>query len=105
MRLHAQDEATKATFAMERGSGGYLHLGGGTSYASEIAGEVRTPNLNAAYFAHRGGHRDTNKWPPLDGFRPVIDASPCQAGIPLRSHPTSHPSVFPRHSYSRQPRA
>jgi isopenicillin N synthase-like dioxygenase len=73
-RLHAIDPDVLATIAMERRSGGYLHLGGGTSYASEIAGEVRTPNLNAAYFVHRGGYRSTNKWPALDGFRETIDS-------------------------------
>lgn len=88
-RLHALDDDTKAGFAMEKRSGGYLHLGGGTSYASEIAGEIRTPNLNAAYFVHRGGYRSSNQWPPLDGFQGVIDAymdaatGLCEALLPV----------------------
>jgi len=97
-RLHALDDDTKAGFAMEKRSGGYLHLGGGTSYASEIAGEIRTPNLNACYFAHRGGYRTVNKWPPLDGFREVIDTymdattSLCEALLPVLAASLELPS-------------
>ncbi|MDH3679068.1 MAG: hypothetical protein OEV40_03875 [Acidimicrobiia bacterium] len=72
-RLHACPPEQLAPIAMDRDHGGYLGLGGGTSYASEIAGEVRTPNLNAAFFAHRGGYRLGNRWPELDGFRAVIE--------------------------------
>lgn len=98
-RLHALDpEVLLATVAMEKRSGGYLRLGGGTSYASDIAGEVRTPNLNAAYFAHRGGYRAANKWPELDGFRPVIDAymdacnALCQRLLPVLAASLDLPS-------------
>ncbi|MDA3041339.1 MAG: hypothetical protein O3C27_17795 [Actinomycetota bacterium] len=71
--LHALPVDTLQTIAMSKEKGGYLGFGGGTSYASEIAGEIRTPNLNAAYFAHIGGYRQENQWPPLDGFRPLIE--------------------------------
>ncbi len=71
--LHALPAATLQTIAMSKEQGGYLGYGGGTSYASEIAGEIRTPNLNAAYFAHIGGYRQSNQWPPLDGFRSLIE--------------------------------
>ncbi len=71
--LHALDPASLASIPMDTEHGGYLGLGGGTSYASEIAGEVRTPNLNAAFFAHRGGYRLDNRWPPLDGFRELVE--------------------------------
>ena len=72
-RLHAEPAERLSLIPMDRDHGGYLGLGGGTSYASEIAGEVRTPNLNAAYFSHRGGYRLGNRWPDLDGFRPTVD--------------------------------
>lgn len=72
-RLHALDEATKEATPMSGEQGGYLRLGGGTSYASAIAGEVRKPNLNAAFFVHRGGYRKGNQWPPLPGFRDVVE--------------------------------
>jgi isopenicillin N synthase-like dioxygenase len=72
-RLHALDEATKDAMLMSTEQGGYLRLGGGTSYASTIAGEVRKPNLNAAFFAHRGGYRKANQWPPLEGFRSTVE--------------------------------
>ncbi len=49
--------------------GGYLGMGGGTSYASDIAGEVRKPNQNEAFFVHEGGYREGNHYPDLDGFR------------------------------------
>ncbi len=71
--LHALPEDTLLTIAMSKDQGGYLGYAGGTSYASEIAGEIRTPNLNAAYFAHIGGYRQSNQWPPLDGFRSLIE--------------------------------
>ncbi len=80
-RLHALPAEAKAAMPMDGGHGGYLGLGGGTSYASEIAGEVRTPNLNAAWFVHVNGYRMGNRWPELDGFRPRIEAyvDQCQA--------------------------
>ena len=59
---------------MSAQQGGYLRLGGGTSYASAIAGEVRKPNLNAAFFVHRGGDREGNQWPPLEGVQETVDA-------------------------------
>jgi isopenicillin N synthase-like dioxygenase len=68
-RLHALDPEVLARAPMDKHHGGYLGLGGGTSYASEIAGEIRTPNLNAAFFVHRGGHRSANRFPDgLPGF-------------------------------------
>ena len=72
-RLHASPAEDLATIKMDGEHGGYLGLGGGTSYASEIAGEIRTPNLNAAYFVHRGGYRLGNQWPLLEGFQKTID--------------------------------
>jgi isopenicillin N synthase-like dioxygenase len=72
-RLHALDDAVKEAMPMSGQRGGYLRLGGGTSYASAIAGDVRKPNLNAAYFVHRGGYREGNQWPPLDGFRETVE--------------------------------
>ncbi len=72
--LHALPDAPKEAIAMDGTHGGYLGLGGGTSYASEIAGEIRTPNLNAAFFAHRNGYRVANQWPPIDGFETLIEA-------------------------------
>jgi isopenicillin N synthase-like dioxygenase len=87
-RLHALDGEVKASLPFGRNKGGYLQLGGGTSYASKIAGEVRKPNLNAAYFVHRERPADdphvvagelfrgaTNQWPPeslVPGFREVV---------------------------------
>ncbi|MEL7155895.1 MAG: 2OG-Fe(II) oxygenase family protein [Actinomycetota bacterium] len=72
-RLHALPAEELARIPMDGEHGGYLGLGGGTSYASAIAGEVRTPNLNAAWFVHRGGYRMGNRWPPLDGFRATVE--------------------------------
>lgn len=72
--LHALPIEDKERIRMDAAHGGYLGLGGGTSYASDIAGEVRTPNLNAAYFVHRNGYRVANQWPELDGFRPLIES-------------------------------
>jgi isopenicillin N synthase-like dioxygenase len=72
-RLHAHDPERLAAIAMDGQHGGYLKFAGGTSYASEIAGEVRTPNLNAAYFAHLNGYRLANRWPELDGFRQTVE--------------------------------
>lgn len=71
--LHALDPDHLHSIAMDADHGGYLTYAGGTSYASEIAGEVRTPNLNAAFFVHRGGYRHGNQWPDLDGFRELVD--------------------------------
>ncbi len=72
--LHALPDEHLASIAMDGDHGGYLPYAGGTSYASEIAGDVRTPNLNAAFFVHRGGYRLGNRWPDLDGFRTLVDA-------------------------------
>ncbi len=71
--LHGVDPASLDNAKMDREHGGYLGYAGGTSYASEIAGDVRTPNLNAAFFVHRGGYRLGNRWPDLDGFRAAVD--------------------------------
>ncbi len=71
--LHALPPERLEQAKMDREHGGYLGYGGGTSYASEIAGDVRTPNLNAAFFVHRGGYRLDNRWPDLPGFRSVVD--------------------------------
>lgn len=72
-RLHALPGERFDDALMDRDHGGYLGYGGGTSYASEIAGDVRTPNLNAAFFVHRGGYRLGNRWPDLDGFQAMVD--------------------------------
>lgn len=72
--LHALPAETLSLFPMGKEQGGYLGFGGGTSYASEIAGEVRTPNLNAAFFAHIGGYRQSNQWPPLPGFQALAES-------------------------------
>jgi isopenicillin N synthase-like dioxygenase len=71
--LHALPVDRLRSIAMDGDHGGYLGYAGGTSYASEIAGEVRTPNLNAAFFVHRGGYRHGNRWPDLPGFRELVD--------------------------------
>lgn len=71
--LHALPADHLRSLAMDAEHGGYLTYAGGTSYASEIAGEVRTPNLNAAFFVHRGGYRLGNRWPDLTGFRELVD--------------------------------
>ena len=68
-RLHAMPQADKDALPMSRLWGGYLGMGGGTSYASDIAGEVRKPNQNEAYFLHEGGYREGNHYPDLAGFR------------------------------------
>jgi len=73
-RLHRRPVEELAGIAMDRDHGGYLTYAGGTSYASEIAGPVRTPNLNAAYFIHRGGYRLGNRWPDLGGFRQPVES-------------------------------
>ena len=70
--LHALPADHLDSIAMSGTKGGYLTYAGGTSYASEIAGEVRTPNLNAAFFVHRGGYREGNQWPDLDGFQELV---------------------------------
>jgi len=73
--FHALDDAVKATIPFGGGRGGYLTLGGGTSYASQIAGPVRKPNLNAAFFVHGGSRAEPNQWPPeaaLPGFRDAV---------------------------------
>ena len=72
-RLHRIDVDELSAIVMDAEHGGYLEYAGGTSYASEIAGDVRTPNLNAAFFVHRGGYRLANRWPELEGFRAVVD--------------------------------
>jgi isopenicillin N synthase-like dioxygenase len=66
--LHALPHEEKETFPMDGDHGGYLSLGGGTSYASDIAGEVRKPNQNEAFFVHEGGYRLSNRFPNLEGF-------------------------------------
>lgn len=68
-RLHALPDDVKEGLVMGPDSGGYLRLGGGTSYASAIAGAVRKPNLNAAYFVHRDVQPGRNHWPDLPEFR------------------------------------
>lgn len=67
-RLHGLPQPDKDAMPMSRLWGGYLGLGGGTSYASEIAGEVRKPNQNEAFFIHEGGYREGNHYPNLPGF-------------------------------------
>ncbi len=71
-RLHAAPEEIKGAVRFTGQTGGYLHLGGGTSYASKIAGEVRKPNLNAAYFLKRDPNGELSQWPPLEGFQETI---------------------------------
>ncbi|HAY68183.1 MAG TPA: hypothetical protein DCY82_07840 [Acidimicrobiaceae bacterium] len=71
--LHALPAEQLNSIIMDADHGGYLTYAAGTSYASEIAGKVRTPNLNAAFFAHRGGYRSGNRWPELEGFRPLVE--------------------------------
>lgn len=73
-RLHGLPQSEKDALPMSRLWGGYLGMGGGTSYASEIAGEVRKPNQNEAYFIHEGGYREGNLYPELDGFRETTAA-------------------------------
>jgi isopenicillin N synthase-like dioxygenase len=73
-RLHALTDDRKEAIVMDAERGGYLRLGGGTSYASAIAGEVRKPNLNAAYFVQRDPSGRRNQWPDLPGFREVVMA-------------------------------
>lgn len=73
-RLHGLGVDELDTIRMDGRHGGYLPYAGGTSYASDIAGEVRTPNLNAAFFVHRNGYREANRWPDLDGFRAQAEA-------------------------------
>ena len=67
--LHALPQAQKEAITMDRTHGGYLGMGAGTSYASEIAGEVRKPNQNEAFFIHEGGYREANQYPDIDGFK------------------------------------
>lgn len=69
--LHALPQSHKDAITMDRTHGGYLGMGAGTSYASEIAGEVRKPNQNEAFFVHEGGYRDGNQYPNLKGFKDV----------------------------------
>ncbi|MCS5687903.1 MAG: hypothetical protein NZ659_03890 [Acidimicrobiales bacterium] len=67
--LHDLPQEKKEALKMDRTHGGYLGMGAGTSYASEIAGEVRKPNQNEAFFVHEGGYRVSNQYPSLDGFQ------------------------------------
>jgi len=67
--LHALPQTEKDAITMDRTHGGYLGMGAGTSYASEIAGEVRKPNQNEAFFVHEGGYRESNQYPDLAGFK------------------------------------
>ncbi|MFN0091709.1 MAG: isopenicillin N synthase family dioxygenase [Acidimicrobiales bacterium] len=71
-RLHAMADEAKERLLMDKARSGYLRLGGGTSYASAIAGEVRKPNLNAAFFVQLDDAR--NQWPALEGFRERVVA-------------------------------
>jgi isopenicillin N synthase-like dioxygenase len=74
-RFHAMEESAKEALVMQGDTVGYLRLGGGTSYASAIAGEVRKPNLNAAYFVRRDPDGNVNRWPAdLAGFREAVMA-------------------------------
>lgn len=75
--FHALPDDVKAAIPFGGGRGGYLTLGGGTSYASQIAGPVRKPNLNAAFFVHGEGRAEPNQWPPdqaLPGFQATVMA-------------------------------
>ena len=47
--LHSLPQEQKDAITMDRTHGGYLGMGAGTSYASEIAGDVRKPNQNEAF--------------------------------------------------------
>ncbi len=67
--LHSLPQEQKDNITMDRTHGGYLGLGAGTSYASEIAGEVRKPNQNEAFFIHEGGYREANQYPEIQGFK------------------------------------
>ena len=67
--LHSLPQEQKDNITMDRTHGGYLGMGAGTSYASEIAGEVRKPNQNEAFFIHEGGYREANQYPDLQGFK------------------------------------
>ncbi len=67
--LHSLPQEQKDNITMDRTHGGYLGMGAGTSYASEIAGEVRKPNQNEAFFIHEGGYREANQYPELQGFK------------------------------------
>lgn len=67
-RIHALPQDVKDSIPMGKVVGGYLGMGGGTSYASDIAGPVRKPNQNEAFFCHRHGYHTQNQFPPLDGF-------------------------------------
>jgi len=81
-RLHALPDDTKRALPFGRNTGGYLTLGGGTSYASDIAGDVRKPNLNAAYFVHRERPAD-DPWVRADArFRGARNHWPAEADLP-----------------------
>ncbi|WP_420623350.1 isopenicillin N synthase family dioxygenase [Candidatus Poriferisodalis sp.] len=67
-RLHALPQPVKDSIPMGKVVGGYLGMGGGTSYASDIAGPVRKPNQNEAFFCHRHGYHTHNQYPPLEHF-------------------------------------
>ena len=67
-RLHALPQPVKESIPMGKTVGGYLGMGGGTSYASDIAGPVRKPNQNEAFFCHRHGYHTENQYPPLMHF-------------------------------------
>ena len=73
-RFHALPAEAKDAIVMDGERSGYLRFGGGTSYASAIAGEVRTPNLNAAFFVQRDPSGRRNQWPDLPGFREAVSA-------------------------------
>jgi len=72
--LHDHDPRLLAAAAMDKDHGGYLGYGAGTSHASEIAGDVRTPNLNSAFFVHQGGYRIDNRYPEgLPNLQPTVE--------------------------------
>ena len=73
-QLHALPQSQKDAITMDRTHGGYLGMGAGTSYASEIAGEVRKPNQNEAFFVHEGGYLEGNRYPHLEGFEDLTAA-------------------------------
>ena len=72
--LHALPQPAKDSIPMGKLVGGYLGMGGGTSYASDIAGPVRKPNQNEAFFCHRHGYHESNQFPPIEGFAARVEA-------------------------------
>lgn len=77
VQLHALASEVKDAIPFSGRNGGYLVLGGGTSYASRIAGAIRKPNLNAAFFVHGEHGGGSNQWPSqgdAPGFRQQVDS-------------------------------